>query len=298
MTSLNSTWLRSFTVLCEEENFTKAAARLNMTQPGMSQHIAKLEHKLQSSLIDRDAPGFVLTSAGQKTLIMAKARWLAEKAFLESLSDGNADRGIASVACSGSFAMLLYPALTSWMANAPDLSIELTAAPKREVFEGVLSGKFGLGVTTDFSGHPRIDAEPLGTEHLDLILPVEWKNRTPAFDDLQALGYIHHPDGATYADRVLASNYRSEYEGIDRLRIKSFINQIGQIPVPVANGIGYTILPRSGVLAFPDRETLTTARLPNWNKTELFLIWPKGRKPSAPIEKMIAIIREEARKLD
>ena len=46
MSDLNSLWLKSFTILCEERHFTRAAARLNMTQPGMSQHIAKLEQHL------------------------------------------------------------------------------------------------------------------------------------------------------------------------------------------------------------------------------------------------------------
>ena len=72
MRELNSLWLKSFTVLCEERHFTRAAERLNMTQPGMSQHIAKLEEQLGVPLVERDAPGFALTDAGEKTLAMAR----------------------------------------------------------------------------------------------------------------------------------------------------------------------------------------------------------------------------------
>ena len=133
MTELNSHWLKSFTVLCEEGHFTRAAERLNMTQPGMSQHIAKLEQQLGKSLIERDAPGFVLTEAGQKTLAMARARWREEQDFLESLEDEGEDRGVVSVACSGSFAMLLYPSLIAWMAEAPEISSRLTAAPEESI---------------------------------------------------------------------------------------------------------------------------------------------------------------------
>ena len=97
MSDLNSLWLKSFTVLCEERHFTRAAARLNMTQPGMSQHIAKLEQQLGVPLIERDAPGFALTDAGEKTLAMARARWREERDFLESLDDEDEDRGKAAL---------------------------------------------------------------------------------------------------------------------------------------------------------------------------------------------------------
>lgn len=196
MNELNSRWLRSFTVLCEEKHFTRAAERLNMTQPGMSQHIAKLEQQIGRLLIERDAPSFLLTEAGEKTLAMAIARWRSEKDFLESLGDGNPDAGKISFACSGSFAMLLYPALMDWMALAPDLSVHLTAAPEDRVVEGVLSGTFDLGVIADNPRHPHLEVEGLGTEHLDLILPCDWAGRLPTFEELQSLGYIQHPDGA------------------------------------------------------------------------------------------------------
>ncbi len=90
-----------------------------MSQPGMSQHIAKLEQQLGMPLIERDAPGFVLTDTGEKTLAMARARWREERNFLESLDNEDEDCGKVSVASSGSFAMLLYPALMEWMAEAP-----------------------------------------------------------------------------------------------------------------------------------------------------------------------------------
>lgn len=122
MRELNSQWLKSFTVLCEEGHFTRAAERLNMTQPGMSQHIAKLEQQLGTALIERDTPGFVLTDAGEKTLSMARARWREERDFFESLDDEDEDRGKVSVASSGSFAMLLYPNLMAWMVEAPGIS--------------------------------------------------------------------------------------------------------------------------------------------------------------------------------
>ena len=297
MRELNSSWIRSFRILCEERSFTRAAQRLNMTQPGMSQHIAKLEEQLGTRLVERDAPGFLLTEAGEKTLALAQSRWRQERAFLASLDDGDEDRGRLSLTCSGSFAMLLYPRLMDWMADAPDLSIHLDAAPEEKAIEGVLSGTFDFGVVSDAQRHPRLSFEKLGGEHLDLVLPGEWADRTPDFADLQRLGYIQHPDGPRYADLVLGANFGREYRGSESLRITSWVNQIGQIPAPVARGLGYTILPRSGILAFPDRDSLSTARLGRPTKLELSLVTLKGKARSKRASKLARILREEAGRL-
>lgn len=297
MAELNSHWLRSFTVLCEEGHFTRAAERLNMTQPGMSQHVAKLEQQLGKSLIERDMPGFVLTDAGEKTLAMARARWREEREFLDSLEDEDEDRGAVSVACSGSFAMLLYPALITWMAEAPEISARLTAAPEESIVSGVLAGTYDLGIVGYVPRHPRLANEHLGPEPLDLILPLEWEGRPLEFEDLQALGLVQHPDGALYADAVLGANFASEYRGSESLRVRSFVNQIGQIPAPVAQGLAYSILPRSGVLAFPQREKLSVASFPQSSVLQLHLITLKRETRSPRVEKLARLIREEVDKL-
>lgn len=297
MAELNSHWLRSFTVLCEEGHFTRAAERLNMTQPGMSQHIAKLEQQLGKSLLERDTPGFALTEAGRKTLEMARARWRAEQEFFESLEDADEDRGVVSVACSGSFGMLLYPSLIAWMAAAPEISALLTATPEDSIVSGVLSGAYDVGIVGEALRHPRLASEHLGPEPLDLILPIEWEGRLPKFADLQSLGFVQHPDGALYADAVFGANFASEYRGTESLHIRSFINQIGQIPTPVAHGLAYSILPRSGVLAFPAREKLAVVSLPQPSILQLHLITLKRKTRSPRVEKLARLIRQEAGKL-
>ncbi len=298
MTGLNSSWIESFRILCEECSFTRAAKRLHMTQPGMSQHIAKLEDQLGTKLIERDAPGFLLTEAGEKTLALAQSRWREERAFLDNLDDDNADKGRLSLACSGSLATFLYPRLMEWMAEAPGLSIHLDAAPEETIVEGVLWGACDFGIVTGEQRHPRLAVDRLGGEHLDLVLPGAWEGRVPSFSDLQELGYIQHPDGRRYADLVLGANFAPEYRGAETLSIRSSVNQIGQIPAPVACGLGYTILPRSGILAFPKRDKLSTASLARPTLLELRLIWLKGKTRSKRAEKLGDIVREEAGRLD
>nr|WP_238938359.1 hypothetical protein [Sulfitobacter geojensis] len=57
-------------------------------------------------------------------------------------------------------------------------------------------------------------------------------------------------------------NFLKEYKGSDRLRTRTFVNQIGQIHISVAQELGYTILPESGVDAFSGTQDVVIAKLP------------------------------------
>jgi DNA-binding transcriptional LysR family regulator len=65
---MNLTSLRYFMALAEAASFTKAAARLNVTQPTLSTAIARLEAQVGASLFDRDRKRIGLTAAGQRLM--------------------------------------------------------------------------------------------------------------------------------------------------------------------------------------------------------------------------------------
>ena len=61
---MNSRQLQYVVTLAEEKNFTKAAKRLIIAQPSLSQYISKLENELGHTLFDRTTTPLRLTVAG------------------------------------------------------------------------------------------------------------------------------------------------------------------------------------------------------------------------------------------
>ena len=65
--------LRPFVVLADELHFGRAAHRLHVTQPALSQQIARLEKQLGARLLDRSTHHVQLTDAGRAVLEPARA---------------------------------------------------------------------------------------------------------------------------------------------------------------------------------------------------------------------------------
>ncbi|MFN3129880.1 LysR family transcriptional regulator [Roseibium sp.] len=295
---LNSNWLTTFTVLCETQSFTKTAQRLNMTQPGVSQHLKKLEEQIGQDLVVRSGRIFTLTPAGTAVLEFGKRWRTQEQDLLNNLNHDDPGTGTSTLACSGSFALLLYPRLLALMGNHSSLALHLHSMPQNKIIGGLLDNTIDLGIVSEKPTHTRLDVEHLGREELCLLLPADFGGMRPEFDALQELGFIGHPDGYGYADRLLSLNYPNDYSGIENLRLRGSVNQIGQIPIPMTSGVGYTVLPRSGIDAFSGRGKVAVADLEKPLFQDLWMCTVRNRPWPARQHPIAAAVRDTALQLE
>ncbi|HEY5672084.1 MAG TPA: LysR family transcriptional regulator [Malonomonas sp.] len=274
---INQQWLHTFLTLVDVGHFTKTAEKLYMTQPGVSQQIKKLEEQVGVPLLNRIGKRFELTREGEALYQFGCKRKQEEEDLYRELQFDDPHKGECRIACSGAMATFLYPHLLKRQKVHSGLMVAVEAAPNERIIQSVLQNAIELGIITQPSPSTELEYESLGFESLCLVLPSKYAHQPLSFDSLVALGFIDHPDGAHYADRLIGANFGEQFDSIEKLNKTGYVNQINQILLPVSEGLGFTVLPEIAVRHFPQQSLLFVAPLKVPIHDELFLVRKKHR---------------------
>src|SRR5712691_4689636 len=119
--------LEYFVAVVDEGSFTAAAARLHVSQPGLSHQIQALERQLGGPLLERLPRGVRLTPAGRTALPHARASLAhAERATSAALRASGIDAGELHVGTLYSISVGVLPAaLRTWRREYPDVQVRL-----------------------------------------------------------------------------------------------------------------------------------------------------------------------------
>ena len=249
---LQPQWLRTFEALVELGNFTRAAERLDLTQAAVSQHIKHLEARLGPLLL-RQPRGLELTPAGHALCDYQREMQAADQRLTQRLAGDDARQGELSLITPGSIGLAIYPHLLALQHEAPGLSIRHRFAPTAEVIAAVLDNRAELGLATQRPEDPRLAVSLFAREALELVVPAG--ESVEGWEDLARLGFIDHPDGHDMATRLLSRRFPGN-PGVRHLPCHGFTNQIGLILAPVAQGLGFSVLPRFAREAYPHPEAI------------------------------------------
>jgi DNA-binding transcriptional LysR family regulator len=171
----NQRWIelrhwRQFLAVAEELHFGRAAARLHMTQPPLTQAIAGLEQTLGASLFDRTRRRVALTPAGA-ALLPEVRELLARARALPPLARGAArgELGRIRLAFVSTAGFELLPRwVRAWREQAPGVHLELIEATSDVQAELLERGEIDAGLMLLASGSPspglahwRVAVEPL-----------------------------------------------------------------------------------------------------------------------------------------
>ncbi|WP_283195621.1 LysR family transcriptional regulator [Rhizobium sp. AN80A] len=121
--------IRYFLAVAEERNFTRAAARLGIGQPPLSQQIRDLENEIGAALFHRVPHGAELTEAGSAFLPEARAAIAsAEKAKLaaQRATRGETGRLALGFTASSAFNTAVSGTIRRFRGQWPDVSLSLT----------------------------------------------------------------------------------------------------------------------------------------------------------------------------
>jgi DNA-binding transcriptional LysR family regulator len=134
---MNLRQLACFVAIVEEGSFTRAARRVGITQPSLSQHVRSLEEELGGAVLERLPRGVALTPAGRTLLPEARAALRAvergRRGARAALALESGDLEIATVL---SMAVGLLPRyIRLWHERHPDVGIRLQEFRHRSLLE-------------------------------------------------------------------------------------------------------------------------------------------------------------------
>lgn len=156
MMDINPTDLRYFFEVAQTLNISRAAERLNIGQPAVSQAIQRIERILGVPLLDRFKTGVQLTPSGQKLLNEGRTALEAwENMYRAAQSADSAIEGRYTLGCHTAVALYtLSTFLKPLLADHPKLEIVLKHGLSREVAADVIGFKTDFGLVMNPVRHP------------------------------------------------------------------------------------------------------------------------------------------------
>ncbi|RDI64734.1 LysR family transcriptional regulator [Nocardia pseudobrasiliensis] len=253
--------LRAFVAIAEYRHFGTAAARLNVSQPTLSQALASLENGLGLQLIERSTRRVLVTAAGKRLLPQAMATLEAADRFVASAA-GNGLGGTLRLGIIPTVAPYVLPDLLPELRRLlPTLVPHIIEDQTARLLDGLRTGVLDvalLAVPTETTGLIEI---PLYTEEFVLVTPRghELAGRADVSPEaLDRLPLLLLDEGHCLRDQTLelcrARDVRPGPVGDTRAASLATVVQC------VAGGLGVTLIPEMAVAAETARGTLDIAR--------------------------------------
>lgn len=245
--------LRYFIAVAEELSFTRAAQRLHLSQPPLSQQIQALEQDLGVRLLERDKRNVALTIPGQ--LFLEQARQILAMAEDTRTRVAEAAAGFSghlklAYTVSVSFHPALPQVLLRLGQNAPNVKVWLSEMYTEPQFSAIRNGQIDVGFVRDVPTHED-DARALRLDVIDrepLLLALPDRHRLAGRQSIELGEVIGDPFviqprelAATLYDRLVRLAAKAGFHPV----IRQQAQQLNGLIALVAAGIGLALVPAS-----------------------------------------------------
>ncbi|WP_337154924.1 LysR family transcriptional regulator [Pseudomonas protegens] len=251
-------WL--FLAVAEEQNFSRAAKRLGMSQPPLTEQIQVLEHALKVKLFDRSRRGAQLTPVG--AAILPAVRKFAEQLERLELAVHEAVAGQTGLLTIGAItsAMLdvLPPLIEQLKADYPQLTVSVREIDSVEAIPALEAGDIDLAFARlegDLGASVR--SLPLTEDRLAVALPADHPLASRSRISLSSLAneplvMFSRRVSPVYFDNLIATCRDSGFSPRVLHEVRSVASQIAF----VSCGQGIALVPASLKTVAPDNVVL------------------------------------------
>lgn len=171
--NLNFNQIRSFLLVAEEGNLTRAAERRHTTPSAVTAHLRQLEERLDVVLFRRTRQGMALTEAGERLLpagrrVMTAVRELGDMA---AAINGNRTRTVSLGLNAPPEHLGVSTLMTLAARGEPSLVVQLESSMSERIVADVAAGRLDAGFVYGPVDNPALAREPLGRRRLRVAAP-------------------------------------------------------------------------------------------------------------------------------
>jgi DNA-binding transcriptional LysR family regulator len=242
--------IRYFLAVAEEQNFTRAAKKVGIGQPPLSQQIRALEHELGTPLFHRLSRGAQLTSAGKTFL--PEARSLVQQAerakhMAQLGAKGQVGQLRVGFTSSAIFRPIVPAIVRAFHQHHPEVELSLTESDTTHLLQLLGDNKLDVIFIRPGRRNPeQVNIFRFKDESSMAVLPSTHplaKRRTIRLSALSKEPLIIFPRtaGASLFDEIIEACRRSGFDPV----IAHEAPQISSAPNLVSAGLGVSIVPAS-----------------------------------------------------
>lgn len=194
---INSEWVHAFVTFAETLNFTRAAARLHISQPALHVQIRKLGESLQAPLYVRRGRSLALTAEGQKVLAFGREQEERAAQLLDDVRGTTRDTAVVLAAGEGTFLHLLSEPLRAFQ-RGKQSKLRVLTRDRERALSAVLLGEAHLAVTVIDDIPPNIVSRRVAKVGAAVVIPKSHplaRKRSLAIRDLKDEPLIAPPAG-------------------------------------------------------------------------------------------------------
>lgn len=288
-----------FLTLAQTLSFRRTAEQVHLSQPAVSSLIGRLEDALDVRLFDRTTRSVQLTGPGQ--VFVEQARLLRDQSDAAVQAVRNvADLQVGQVVLAAlpSLAATVVPAaFARFAAQFPAIKLQVVDTLSGPAFELVRAGQVEFALTAANPAYADLDYTPLASDGFVLLIPrshpLAASTEPLRWAEVADLAHISMPLPASvrqYADAALLSHrirFSPRYE----------VEHLATINAMVAAGLGVAALPELAAAVAPQAGLVQRRLVEPDMPRPIGLVTRRGRSLSPASAEMVALLREEVRRL-
>ncbi|MFD9001719.1 LysR substrate-binding domain-containing protein [Streptomyces sp. NPDC059582] len=249
--------LRAFAAVAEHLHFRDAAAAIGMSQPALSGAVAALEETLGVTLLERTTRKVLLSPAGARLAVRAKAVLEEVGALLEEAEAVRAPfTGVLRLGVIPTVAPYLLPTVLRLVHDRyPHLDLQVHEEQTANLLDGLTGGRLDLLLLAVPLGMPGVVELPLFDEDFVLVTPLDHRlggQEGIPREALRELNLLLLDEGHCLRDQALDICREAGREDAPVTTTAAGLSTLVQL---VAGGLGCTLLPRTAVRVETTRST-------------------------------------------